>query len=44
MKIQESRRKDAGKCFITNLWRSDVVTIFYNGIIKLTQRQKSAES
>ena len=41
---QGYRFRDAGKSFITDLWRSDAVHGLVRDIMKLTQRQKSAES
>ncbi len=36
--------KDAWNRILSDLWRSDAVILLRQGIIKLTQRQKSAES
>ena len=44
VKILENRVSDVWNSNISNLWRSDVVTVCICSIIKLTQRQKSAES
>jgi hypothetical protein len=41
---QQKSLNNARKGAISNLWRSDVVICKIANIIKLTQRQKSAES
>jgi hypothetical protein len=47
VRVGKTHRKaytDARKRILGDLWRSDAVTCVKQGIIKLTQRQKSAES